>query len=354
MPTLGRSSSQLEIENDGISRRYLPRVDAYMKCIEAALERRKTYEDREGDGSLDDIFNNDPAIADLNLSKEILPYISRNTIKNTIQETLRFADSNGLDLLKLPEPAWLKEAKGDLNAWKEKGALHRFKAVERDRAGLLAEQWKNTFDRIPAGSHCLDIGCGSGFFVRKMQENHPKLHWRATDLERAMPINGTEDAREKQTWFKQCEIGKPLPYADASMDVITLNNVLHHVDVAGLSRMEQGGDNFSPVEYVNPVAFKQFIQEVKRVLKPGGKLLVTEEFNGERIGDGKQGFPVTIDSLFWRKDPGSQKPIKEWERIVEKFGGFKENEKPRIVGTFGTPGIPVMEVCMTYQKPKAA
>lgn len=265
----------------------------------------------------------------------------------TIYKYLEQAKAHGLDLMGMmykERPSWIDEMLGDYGAWVHPDNIrHRFERIEEARAERLAKQWATELAAMAPGAECLEIGCGSGFFAREVMKNHPTLHWQATDLPRPMPIDGTALDRNAQPWFAPCELGKPLPYNDASQDVVFANNVLHHVA---------------------PELLADFLSEAKRVLKPGGKLYVTEEYapqiapatlqksllgqNGV-YGELPDNFSDFIDSVFWPEDRGHQRTPEKWQESLEA-AGFKRMREPRIAGTFGTPGLPVMEACLEFQK----
>lgn len=315
-------------------------VETYLTLIEQSVERRKK-EGRTGDGHPDRIAEDSPFHGLFEPAFQGNPrWTSRYMWAQSLPAYLDAAKEHGIDLFHLEKPAWLKEAETREPEWLSKSPLDRYRAIETDRATLLVRQWKPELDAIPDGAKCLDVGCGSGFFVRHMQANYPKQVWQATDLERDMPINGSEQDVRKTDWFTPCERDKPLPYSDASMDVITLNNVLHHIPDEKLAG---------------------FLGEIERVLKPGGKLLVTEEFAGlqyeastgrMRPATSDAQVPRQMDDVFWRSDKGSQKPIHQWQTTIQDCGRFKMDlyDNHRVVGTYGTPGLPVMEACMTFTR----
>ena len=101
-----------------------------------------------------------------------------------------------------------------------------------------------------AGMKVLDVGCGLAYGTAMMAEFADSITGIDYD-------NETIEENKKRYYsiskldFKQAEI-PPLPFADASYDVITA---------------------FQFIEHIKPR--KEFIKECLRVLKPGGSLLVT-------------------------------------------------------------------------------
>jgi SAM-dependent methyltransferase len=85
-------------------------------------------------------------------------------------------------------------------------------------------------------TYAVEIGCGAGF---------SELFLRAGTLE-------LTDA-EPRPWAKRVVDAQDLPYADASLDVLIANNVIHHVAYPD-----------------------RFFRGASRVLRPGGHLLIQE------------------------------------------------------------------------------
>jgi SAM-dependent methyltransferase len=112
--------------------------------------------------------------------------------------------------------------------------------LERRRAFLLAN--------VEAGQRVLDLGCGEGAFTAALVEagtNAVGVEVAARAVERARRAHPGLD-------FRHVPIDAPLPFEDASFDAVWVSEVLEHVaDTA------------------------RFLSEARRVLKPGGLLLVT-------------------------------------------------------------------------------
>jgi SAM-dependent methyltransferase len=122
-------------------------------------------------------------------------------------------------------------------------------AWERRRALLLGE--------VRAGERVLDLGCGAGRFVRALREagaDAVGVEIAEAALERARRnVPGAE--------LRLLEPDGSLPLDHRSVDLVWCSEVLEHVaDVAGL------------------------LVEVRRVLHPGGRLLVTVPFHGRVQG----------------------------------------------------------------------
>jgi ubiquinone/menaquinone biosynthesis C-methylase UbiE len=102
------------------------------------------------------------------------------------------------------------------------------------------------------GRQVVDVGSGDGNFARFMARNGAHvtgIECGAVQLERAHAADKAADERYLEG------VGQALPLPDASADVITFMNSLHHVPVE-----EQG----------------KALQEAARVLKDGGDLYIAE------------------------------------------------------------------------------
>ena len=122
-------------------------------------------------------------------------------------------------------------------------------AWERRRPLLLAE--------ARPGERVLDLGCGAGRFVAALHDagaDPVGIELAEAALERARRnAPGTD--------FKLVEPDGSLPLEHASVDLVWCSEVLEHV---------------ADTEYL--------LLEVRRVLRPGGRLLVTVPFHGRVKG----------------------------------------------------------------------
>jgi SAM-dependent methyltransferase len=100
-----------------------------------------------------------------------------------------------------------------------------------------------------AGLDVLDVGCGSGFYAAAMVERGA----RVTGIEgSASLLRHAEEAVGGRAALVQHDLELPLPLADASFDVAVMALVYHHV-------------------FDRP----QLLRELRRVLRPGARLLVS-------------------------------------------------------------------------------
>jgi ubiquinone/menaquinone biosynthesis C-methylase UbiE len=100
---------------------------------------------------------------------------------------------------------------------------------------------------LPAGSHVLDVGCGNGKYLSVRSDCHM---YGCDPCEKLVAI-ATQGHPEASVIVAN---GLCLPYPTASMDAVISIAVLHHL---------------------SPPDRCLFLLELRRVLKPGGRLLLT-------------------------------------------------------------------------------
>ena len=101
----------------------------------------------------------------------------------------------------------------------------------------------------------LDAGCGEGHLVEVMQNMHPSHSYTGVDIT-SVALAKTRKRCPKAK-FQKADLTQ-LPYKNASFDVVVCTEVIEHIG-----------------------AYKKLIEELKRVLKRGGLLVMTfpNEFN---------------------------------------------------------------------------
>ena len=103
--------------------------------------------------------------------------------------------------------------------------LYRWYAPRYQIAMLegLAAVWEQPHQRL------LDIGGGTGIIAELLQQHLPVDHVTSIDVENRFLSDLSIETRTYD--------GKTLPFADASFDAATINNVLHHVPPAGRTKL---------------------------------------------------------------------------------------------------------------------
>ena len=125
------------------------------------------------------------------------------------------------------------------------GPDHRPYLFETRKAFLLGH--------VRPGDRVLDLGCGVGDFTAALAE--------AGALAVGVEASGlaVRIARERHPGreFLHVEAGEALPFPDAGFDVVWLGGVIGHV-----------------------LDTEAFLEEVARVLRPGGSLVLSTEYHG--------------------------------------------------------------------------
>jgi ubiquinone/menaquinone biosynthesis C-methylase UbiE len=154
----------------------------------------------------------------------------------SVADEFRSADAAGLaPVLHFGAPVWFNRLIDKL----------QFRAVQRALA--LAE--------IPRGAFLLDVGCGTGRWLRRYQE----LGFRATGVDATPGMLGRAIECGTTSPLIAGEAGY-LPFADAKFDCVSDITVVQHIPHS-----------------LQPLALREMV----RVLKPGGRLILMELLRGE-------------------------------------------------------------------------
>ncbi len=108
--------------------------------------------------------------------------------------------------------------------------------------------------RIQQGAHFLDVGCGTGRWLRRYQQ----FGFRAMGLDATLGMLLTARERGTAVPLVAGEAGR-LPFPDSSFDAVSDVTVVQHI----------------PLEFQPPA-----LSEMLRVLKPGGRLILIEVIKG--------------------------------------------------------------------------
>jgi SAM-dependent methyltransferase len=107
--------------------------------------------------------------------------------------------------------------------------------------------------RVPRGARVVDLGCGAGEFASALREAGA----RPVGVDVAREALRRAAARDPQLDLRRWPPGEPLPLPDAAFDVAWAGEVLEHV-----------------------VDLAPWLSEVRRVLRPGGELLLSTPHHG--------------------------------------------------------------------------
>ncbi|MBN2644345.1 MAG: methyltransferase domain-containing protein [Desulfuromonadaceae bacterium] len=115
-------------------------------------------------------------------------------------------------------------------------------------------RWLAQQIHLPAGSCVLDVGCGTGLLTVRIAEQHPEVQVTGIDASRPMVDVAIKKRARGNCHFQQA-LAEELPFEDQSFDLVTSALFFHHVD----QELKQ-----------------RTLQEIMRVLKPGGTLLIAD------------------------------------------------------------------------------
>lgn len=128
----------------------------------------------------------------------------------------------------------------------------------------------------------LDVGCGTGRFLRQVRRAYPAMALKGLDLSRAY----LDEAAQHLKGMRGAEMieaaGEHMPFADASVDIVTSIFLFHELP---------------------PDVRRQVTAEVARVLKPGGLYVFIDSLQmGDKPGwDGMlEAFPHRFHEPYYR------------------------------------------------------
>jgi SAM-dependent methyltransferase len=132
---------------------------------------------------------------------------------------------------------------------------------EPDYAGYLTNKYGHTYTRtvktdpqmkfildtleIKSEDRVLDIGCGVGDYIYEIRKKSSNCIGIDLDIDSAQK-------KYNDLVFKQHDLNAPFPFEDNSADIVITINVIEHL-----------------------IDHLKFLSECKRVLKPGGKIVIT-------------------------------------------------------------------------------
>ncbi|NUR88856.1 MAG: class I SAM-dependent methyltransferase [Nonomuraea sp.] len=142
--------------------------------------------------------------------------------------------------------------------------------------------WRGELARLEGTEKLLDLGCGRGAVLLLAAKALPKGSATGVDLWRSVDQSGNAEAvtrtnAEKEGVSDRVELVtgdmRELPFADADFDVVVSSLAIHNIpDAAGRERA---------------------VQEARRVLRPGGLMLIADFQQTGAYEDALRGVGVT-------------------------------------------------------------
>ncbi|MDP8233840.1 MAG: class I SAM-dependent methyltransferase [Candidatus Saelkia tenebricola] len=137
--------------------------------------------------------------------------------------------------------------------WQE--AYNRYKSATKYTTTF--SQIEQVLGSLPIGATVVDVGCGNNILGKEIAINNPKISIIGTDTYDYHEEHGLSNLN-----FLQQSSPFDIPIGEESVDVIILNATLHHV---------------------SPEEIGEFLNELSRILKPGGKVILVEDTWSENI-----------------------------------------------------------------------
>lgn len=130
-----------------------------------------------------------------------------------------------------------------------RGRLAGFRAMYKQASKILEKNYFNS-EKIE-GKKLLDIGCGTGVFLRKLASKYPNSYFCGIDTAEEMIKNANEQNNFKNLEFRVGDVSN-LEFQDNEFNHITSLISLHYWE------------------------HDKAVSEIRRVLKPQGKILIAD------------------------------------------------------------------------------
>jgi len=132
--------------------------------------------------------------------------------------------------------------------------------------------WAELLDDLPLGGdeYCLDMGCGRGAVMAMLAKRVPRGHVVGLDLWRTEDQSGNSPDVTRQNLMadgvaERCELETgdmlAMPFDDNTFDLVVSSLAIHNIDERNVR---------------NHTRRLQAVAEAARVLKPGGRLVITD------------------------------------------------------------------------------
>ena len=175
-----------------------------------------------------------------------------------VESSLKCNNRHSFDIAKFGYVNLAPQIKQSANYDKENFQKPSTKYLEAGFYQAILEVVSDLLARSKTSTTVLDIGCGEGFYSRKLQESHSDKNFYAFDISRdSVQIAAKSEGNWAVNWFVG-DLAR-LPIKDASMDILL--------------------DIFSPANY----------GEFKRVLKENGLLIKVIPTENHLQGNSSEG-----------------------------------------------------------------
>ncbi|MBI4709280.1 MAG: methyltransferase domain-containing protein [Candidatus Portnoybacteria bacterium] len=176
---------------------------------------------------------------------------------------------------------------------------------------LMWEEFRPLANYIGTGDKVLDLGCGNGRLLELFKGKAIEY----TGLDNSEKL--TEIARAKYPVQEFLVFdGLEIPFPDNHFDKIFCIAVLHHIPSRHLRQ--------------------EFLKEAKRVLKPGGKLILSTWYLWQKDTYWRLLFKYTLKKIFGKSDLDFLDTLEPWGNISQRYyHNFRKGELKRLIKRTG-------------------